>query len=139
MAYPALIDVVLIVSICGLIAICVYSLQLEDKLLSRIEKLEGEISKPQTGEKTPESIPRLSIHSDSGSETMYSVRNDGDQDRARESASNFPPVTPNFEMIASEKSDRGESTTSKLERISQATKKIEPVEEDTFEWPQDEF
>ena len=139
MAYPALIDVVLIVSICGLIAICVYSLQLEDKLLSRIEKLEGEISKPQAAEKTPESVSRLSIHSDSGSETLYAVRNDEDLDHARESASNFPPVTPNFEMTASEKSDRGESTTSNLERISQATKKIEPVEEDTFEWPQDEF
>ncbi|HXQ92790.1 MAG TPA: hypothetical protein VN739_07265, partial [Nitrososphaerales archaeon] len=51
MAYPTGVDLVLIVSILGIIAISIYTLYLEDKLLSRIEALERSVQTSLSGDK----------------------------------------------------------------------------------------
>ena len=56
MAIPITVELVLIVTISGLIAISVYILYLVDKLLSRIETLEETISSSQASRSMPEDL-----------------------------------------------------------------------------------
>lgn len=138
MAYPTGVDLVLIVSILGIIAISIYTLYLEDKLLSRIEALERSVQTSLSGDKKLEKNVELVTLSEQIATTNEILESTGkDIDSINSKMASFTEdlivATQKIETVGEGTSENRNMISSIWSDISDLTKKLEQLEREAKE------
>ena len=143
MAFPSGVDLVLIASILGIIAISIYTLYLEDKLLSRIENLEETLRTYRSSEgkstKNPE-VKALSEQIGVANQILESTGKDIDSINSKMAsfASELASFTQKIETVRDDTSENKNKIASIQSEVSGIISKLEPVEPEIVEEPTSE-
>jgi len=140
LAFPTGVDLILIVSLLGIIAISIYTLYLEDKLLSRIETLELSLRNSHTGDKKLERNPELVTLSEQIAVTNEILESTGkDIDSINSKMASFTDdlvlATQKIEAVGEGTSENRNTISSIWSDISDLTKKLEQLEKEAKEGP----
>jgi methyl-accepting chemotaxis protein len=143
LAFPTGVDLILIVSLLGIIAISIYTLYLEDKLLSRIEALEQSFLASHTGDKKLERNPELVTLSEQIAVTNEILESTGkDIDSINSKMASFVDdlvvATQKIEAVGEGTSENRNTISSIWSDISDLTKKLEQLEKEAKEGPSTE-
>jgi len=140
LAFPTDVDLILIASILGIIAITIYTLYLEDKLLSRIEALERSLHNLQAGDKKLEKNAELATLSEQMAVTNEILESTGkDIDSINSKMASFTEdlvaATQKIEAVGQDTSENKDTISSIWSDISALTKKLEQLEKESQEGP----
>jgi len=143
LALPSDVDLVLIASILGIIAIIIYNLYLGDQLLTRVEGLEKSFRNAQNGSKKAErNTELLSLSEQIGTvnEILESTGKDIDSINSKMTSftQDLVAATQKIDAVGEDTSDNKNSIASIWADISDLTKKLEQLQKETAEAPSTE-